>query len=81
VPVAVAAYLLIQTEVGSAASVAREVGKVAGVVRSEDVTGSYDVIARAEVESVDELGRNVVARLQLIEGITRTLTCIAVTLD
>jgi DNA-binding Lrp family transcriptional regulator len=79
--VAVAAYLLIQTEVGSAANVAREVGKVPGVVRSEDVTGSYDVIARAEVDSVDELGRNVVARLQLIEGITRTLTCIAVALD
>ena len=78
---AVAAYLLIQTEVGSAASVARKVGEVPGVVRSEDVTGSYDVIARAEVDSVDDLGRHVVARLQMIEGITRTLTCIAVSLE
>ncbi len=78
---AVSAYLLIQTEVGSAASVAREVGAVPGVVRSEDVTGSYDVIARAEVDSVDDLGREVVARLQMIEGITRTLTCIAVKLE
>jgi hypothetical protein len=44
------AYILIQTEVGKAAS-------------------------RAEADSVDDLGKLVVARIQAIEGITRTLTC------
>jgi len=33
------------------------------------------VIVRAEAESVDELGRLVVARVQSVDGITRTLTC------
>ncbi|HWG74242.1 MAG TPA: Lrp/AsnC ligand binding domain-containing protein [Acidimicrobiales bacterium] len=79
-PVAVSAYVLIQTEVGKAESVAREVGGIQGVVAAEDVTGPYDVIVRAEAASVDELGRMVVSRLQMIEGITRTLTCPVVNL-
>ena len=45
---AVSAYILIQTEVGKAAQVAEEVDNIEGVVSAEDVTGPYDVIARAE---------------------------------
>ena len=75
---AVSAYILIQTEVGKAAYVATEVGQIDGVVSSEDVTGPYDVIARAESESVDDLGRMVVSRVQMIDSITRTLTCTVV---
>jgi DNA-binding Lrp family transcriptional regulator len=69
------AYILIQTEVGKAASVANAVRGVAGVTEAEDVTGPYDVIVRAEADGVDDLGKLVVARIQAIEGITRTLTC------
>ena len=69
------AYILIQTEVGKAAQVAKEVGAIDGVAEAEDVTGPYDVIVRAEAKSVDELGKLVVARIQAVEGITRTLTC------
>jgi DNA-binding Lrp family transcriptional regulator len=72
---AVQAYVLIQTEVGKAAQVASEVGAISGVTSAEDVTGPYDVIVRAEAESVDELGKMVVSRIQSVEGITRTLTC------
>jgi DNA-binding Lrp family transcriptional regulator len=77
---AVHAYVLIQTEVGKAASVSRQIGEITGVVAAEDVTGPYDVIARIEAASVDELGRLVVSQVQLIEGITRTLTCPVVNL-
>ena len=52
-----------------------EVSKIDGVVSAEDVTGPYDVIVRAEASSVDDLGKMVVSRVQLIDGITRTLTC------
>ncbi|MDQ6927191.1 MAG: Lrp/AsnC ligand binding domain-containing protein [Actinomycetota bacterium] len=72
---AVNAYVLIQTEVGKAAQVAEEVAGLEGVVAAEDVTGPYDVIVRAEADSMDELGKLVVSRIQLIDGITRTLTC------
>jgi DNA-binding Lrp family transcriptional regulator len=71
----VQAYVLIQTEVGKAADVAREVAEVSGVTLAEDVTGPYDVIVRAEAQNVDELGQLVVAKVQNIPGITRTLTC------
>ncbi len=72
---AVSAYILIQTEVGKAADVATAVGQIEGVVTAEDVTGPYDVIARAEAADVDELGKMVVSKVQHIGGITRTLTC------
>jgi len=69
------AYILIQTEVGKAAQVAKEVAGIKGVASAEDVTGPYDVIVRAEARNVDELGKLVVAKIQAVEGITRTLTC------
>ena len=69
------AYILIQTEVGKAAQVAAAIGEISGVISAEDVTGPYDVIVRAESATVDELGKLVVARIQSLPGITRTLTC------
>ena len=77
---AVSAFVLIQTEVGKAAQVANEVRAIDGVVSADDDTGPYDVIARAESDSVDELGKMVVSRIQMIDGITRTLTCPVVNL-
>jgi len=74
------AYVLIQTEVGKAATVARAVASLEGVLAAEGVTGPYDVIVRTEAGTVDELGRMVVGRIQLIDGITRTVTCPVVNL-
>ena len=78
---AVSAYILIQTEVGKAAAVARHIRQLPGVIAADDVTGPYDVIVRAEVESMNDLGRHVVGPMQVIEGITKTLTCPVVDLD
>ena len=71
----VTAYILIQTEVGKAGQVAKSIADISGVLSAEDVTGPYDVIVRAEAANVDDLGRLVVARVQAVDGITRTLTC------
>ena len=71
----VQAYILIQTEVGKAADVAHSIADVSGVTLAEDVTGPYDVIVRAEARNVDELGKMIVSNVQLVPGITRTLTC------
>ena len=71
----VVAYILIQTEVGKAAQVAERIVEIEGVQQAEDVTGPYDVIVRAEARTIDELGKLVVARVQAVDGITRTLTC------
>ncbi len=71
----VQAYILVQTEVGKAAEVAVHIGQIAGVTQADDVTGPYDVIVRAEADNVDDLGKLVVAQIQAVDGITRTLTC------
>jgi DNA-binding Lrp family transcriptional regulator len=76
----VQAYILIQTGVGQAADVAGQIRNIPGVISAEDVTGPYDVVVRAEANSVDELGKLVVARVQGVDGITRTLTCPVVNL-
>jgi DNA-binding Lrp family transcriptional regulator len=71
----VTAYILIQTEVGKAAQVAKDIIDITGVQQAQAVTGPYDVIVRAEARNLDELGQLVVARVQAVDGITRTLTC------
>ena len=77
-PIMVNAYILIQTEVGKAAAVAAEIAAIPGVTSAEDVTGPYDVIVRAEADTVDALGKLVVAKVQAVAGIMRTLTCTVV---
>eukprot|EP01032_Pedospumella_encystans_P000594 gene594-687_t len=63
----VQAYILIQTDVGKAAEVAKAIAAVKGVTLAEDVTGPYDVIVRAEARNVDELGKLVVAKARELD--------------
>jgi DNA-binding Lrp family transcriptional regulator len=42
---------------------------------ADDLVGPYDVIARVQAPGLDQLGRLVVARIQVVDGVTRTLTC------
>ena len=71
----VEAYILIQTEVGKADTVVREIATIDGVTSADPVTGPYDAIVRAQALDVDALGKLVVAKIQAVSGITRTLTC------
>lgn len=70
----VRAYILIQTTVG-AGHVATDIRLLDGVESADDVSGPYDVIVRAAAADMDSLGKMVVAKIQGVEGITRTLTC------
>jgi DNA-binding Lrp family transcriptional regulator len=69
------AYILVQTDAGSASKVTNEIGSVGGVRLVQSVTGPYDLIARAEVPDMDALGA-MLSDIQQIPGLTRTLTCI-----
>ena len=71
----VQAYILIQTEVGKARDVAAAIVDVPGVAKVDAVTGPYDVVVLTEAQTIDELGRMVVSKVQAVPGITRTLTC------
>jgi DNA-binding Lrp family transcriptional regulator len=67
------AYVLIETKVGK---VAHALTKLDGVQLAEDLAGPYDVIARLQAPSLDELGRLVASQIQVLDGVSRTVTCI-----
>ena len=71
----VSAYVLIQTDVGKAAAVTAAIAGIEGVVRADTVIGPYDTIVRVEGATMDDVAKTVVSRIQLVDGITRTLTC------
>lgn len=71
----VSAFVLIQIEMGRAADVAGRVRDIGGVDSADIATGPYDIIAKASAETMDDLGRMVVGQIEMIDGITRTLTC------
>jgi DNA-binding Lrp family transcriptional regulator len=71
----VEAIVLVQVKAGASSAVAKAVGEMAEVSEAYVVTGPYDVIARVEADSLDDLGRMAVSSIQAVEGVSRTLTC------
>ena len=67
--------MLIQTEVGRAEVVAKQLAGLPGVVSAEYVTGPYDVVVRVGADNAADLTGSVVPSVQQVTGITRTLTC------
>ena len=67
--------MLIQTEVGRAEVIAKQLATLAGVLSSEYVTGPYDVVVRIGADSLADLQSTIVPSVQQVTGITRTLTC------
>ena len=71
----ISAYVLVQVQVGRSAEAGSEIARVENVISSDVVAGHYDVIALAQTAGMDDLGKLVVARIQAVDGVTRTLTC------
>ena len=72
------AYSLISAELSKLAEVLNKVRKVKGVRLAECVTGPYDIVARIEAETMDELTRAAFVELRGIEGVASTVTLIVV---
>ena len=70
----IAAYILIETEAGKAATVAAAPRDLPGVSETAVLAGPYDVIARAQARDIDELARLVTSQLQALDGVLRTTT-------
>ena len=70
----IAAYILIETEAGKAATVAAALRDLPGVSETAVLAGPYDVIARAQARDIDELARLVTSQLQALDGVLRTTT-------
>jgi DNA-binding Lrp family transcriptional regulator len=71
------AYVLVESEVGKVAMSQALSGRD-GVQLTEDLAGTYDVIATVQAPGLDQLGRLVVSRIQVLDGVTRALTCMVI---
>jgi DNA-binding Lrp family transcriptional regulator len=71
----IAAYILIQTEAGKAATVAAALRDLPGVTETASLAGPYDVIARAQARDIDELASLVTSQVQTLDGVSRTMSC------
>lgn len=76
----VEAYVLLQTEQGKMAEIAQSLAQLPAVSEANVVTGPYDVIARVQADDMDAIGQLIVAEVQVVGGVTRTLTCPVVNL-
>ena len=72
------AYILIETQVGKSKDVTKTIKKISGVQSVDQVTGPYDIITIIEADTLSDVGAVVTDRIHPIEGIARTVTCLAV---
>lgn len=74
----VQAFVLLEAKPGKALGVSRQIAKIPGVRASYAVTGPFDVIVHAEAPDFKTVAQLVVAKIQAITSVARTLTCIVV---
>jgi DNA-binding Lrp family transcriptional regulator len=78
------AYVLIETSPGKTkavkASLVRIKGRDSTIITVDAVTGPYDFIAMVEGPNLDAIGRLVTDAIGEIDGVTRTTTCVAVSI-
>ena len=72
------AYVLINASPGHAIDVARALQGQSGISAADAITGEYDVIAVCEAEDVAAIGNLIVEKVQKVEGVFKTITCLAV---
>ena len=76
------AYVLIETAAGKTKAVKKSLSTLKGgritIVSMDAVTGPYDFIVVLEGPSLDAIGQVVTESIGVVDGITRTTTCVAV---
>ena len=73
------AFVLIETAVGRTKEVTTALKRLEGVKSVDPVTGPYDIITVIEAESLNEIGDLVTGKIHPVAGISRTVTCLAIT--
>ena len=81
---AMKAYVLVETAAGKTKGVKKALAKVKGgrasITALDAVTGPYDFIAVVDGNSLDAIGNLVTESIGVIDGVTRTTTCVAVSI-
>lgn len=78
------AYVLIETAAGKTKAVKKALSALKGgrttVLSMDAVTGPYDFIVVLEGPSLDAIGQVVTESIGVVDGVTRTTTCVAVSI-
>ena len=70
----VSAFILIEVLGDHTKSVFKTIKRIEGVKSLNVITGSYDIIALVEAESLNELSDTILSRLRSVDGVTKTVT-------
>ena len=74
------AYVLIEAQVGKTKQVVEAIRRLQGVVSVDAVTGPYDAIAIMQGETLNGIGELIVSKVHPVAGISRTVTCLVLSL-
>ena len=77
-PMALKAFVLIESEPGKSRDIAVQLKKIDGVHSVATVTGPHDVIAYVETADSRALGDLLIGKIQKIDGIAGTLTDVVI---
>ncbi len=73
----VTALALIKVETGKVSEVAKSLGKISEVTEVHSVAGTYDLVAKIQVEEYEHMSEVITGKLQQIAHITSTETLMA----
>ncbi len=72
------AYVLIEAVPKKARSACAKIARIAGVRSAHLITGPYDIIALVEGRDPTSIGKTVLSRIQAVDGVGKTITCVVV---
>ena len=68
------AYVLINCDTGSEESIIQELKSIIGVTETQGIFGAYDIIAKIETKTGQEIRDIITLKIRKIDGIRSTLT-------
>lgn len=71
------AYVLIKVTAGAEAKIFEALTKIGGVEEVNVVYGEYDIIAKVNARSMDDLRNIIIKQIRSVKGIVKTETAIA----
>jgi len=73
----ISVYILVEVERGEPWRIASEISRIEGIKTAHAVTGQYDVIVYAELDSLETL-KNVIKKIHGIDGVQHTQTAVCI---
>ena len=71
-------FVLVNTDIGEAPTVAEHVRKISGVTCADVVLGDYDIVAIVDFPDTGALNQLINRQIPGIPGVTRTITMLSV---